>query len=231
MNETPTSSRTAHCFWLRVLCVGVASAWRIEAQLTLPFTNDVSMLQRALQPASESIWEHGVGEGFRPTVHTFSVEAGADLGFAAFGGRQDHDLALLSLSYGHILGPVHGQGHWYRGNFEGRLELFGGGQYSPETDWLVGLTPHLRYNFATGTRWIPFFDLGAGVTATGIGPPDLSGTFEFNLQVGPGVHWFVRDNLALTGEVKFLHVSCAGIHDPNLGLNSVAGMIGLTWFF
>ncbi len=86
---------------------------------------------------------------------------------------------------------MHGQGHWYRGNLEGRLELFGGGQYSSETDWLVGLTHHLRYNFAIGTRWIPFFDVGAGVTATGIGPPDLSGTFEFNLQVGPGVHWFV----------------------------------------
>jgi len=214
-----------------VLCVGVASAWRIEAQPTLPFTNDVSITQPALQPASESIWEHGVGEGFRPTVHTFSVEAGVGLGIAAFGGRQAHDLALISLSYGHMLGPVHGQGHWYRGNLEGRLELFGGGQYSPATDWLVGLTPHLRYNFATGTRWIPFFDVGAGVTATGIGPPDLSGTFEFNLQVGPGVLWFVRDNLALTGEVKYLHLSCAGLHAPNLGLNGVVGMIGLTWFF
>ena len=61
--------------------------------------------------------------------------------------------------------------------------------------------------------------------------PDLGGTFEFKLQIGAGVHWFVRDNLALTGEVKYMHMSCAGIDKPNLGLNDVIGLIGLTWFF
>ena len=89
----------------------------------------------------------------------------------------------------------------------------------------------MRYNFATGTRWIPFFDAGAGVTATGIAHPDLGGTFEFNLQPGVGMHWFVRDNLALTGEVKYMHMSCAGIDNPNLGLNDVVFWIGVTWFF
>jgi hypothetical protein len=149
---------------------------------------------------------------------------------AAFGSTQAHDLALTSLSYGHMWGPVQGRDHWYRGNFEWRVELFGGGQYRPESDWLVGLTPHLRYNFATGTRWIPFLDGGAGVTATGIDHPDLGGTFEFNEQACLGVHWFARDNVALTGEVKYMHVSCAGINKPNRGLNDVICMIGLTWF-
>ena len=178
-----------------------------------------------------TIWQSGVGEGFLPTVQTFSVEAGVALGVTMFGGKEDHDLALLSLSYGHMLGQVKGEGHWYRGNFEGRLELFGGGQYYPTSDAIIGLTPHLRYDFATGTRWIPFFDLGAGVTATSIGPPDLSGTFEFNLQATTGIHWFMRDDLALTGEVRYLHVSCGGIHSPNLGMNNVMFTIGLTWFF
>jgi hypothetical protein len=150
---------------------------------------------------------------------------------AAFGSTQAHDLALISLSYGHMWGPVLGKDHWYRGNVEYRIELFGGAQYSPSSEWLVGLTPHLRYNFATGTRWIPFLDAGAGVTATSIGHPDLGGTFEFNLQPGIGVHWFVRDNLALTGEVKYMHMSCAGIDKPNLGLNDVIAWVGLTWFF
>ena len=71
----------------------------------------------------------------------------------------------------------------------------------------------------------------AGVTGTSIGPPDLSGTFEFNLQATIGVRWFLRDDLALTGEVRYLHMSCAGIHSPNLGANSVPIMVGLTWFF
>jgi lipid A 3-O-deacylase len=177
------------------------------------------------------IWAGEVGEGFRPDVQTFSIEPGVALGLQAFGGQQVHDLGLLSLSYGHMLGEVMGGDHWYRGNLELRGELFSGGQFSPNAVPLVGLTPHLRYNFATSSRWVPFADLGAGVTASGIGPPDQSGTFEFNLQANIGTHWFVKDNLALTFEVGYLHMSCAGLHDPNLGVNTVKGMLGVTWFF
>jgi lipid A 3-O-deacylase len=74
-------------------------------------------------------------------------------------------------------------------------------------------------------------DGGAGVTATSIGPPDLSHTFEFNLQAAAGVRWFLRDNLALGLEVRYLHLSCAGMYSPNLGLNNVNGMLGISWFF
>jgi hypothetical protein len=118
-----------------------------------------------------------------------------------------------------------------RGNWEVRAEIFGGGQFSPKDALLVGLTPHLRYDFATGTRWVPFFDLGAGVTASGIGPPDQSGVFEFNTQGSIGSHFFICNNIALTAEVGYLHMSCAGIHSPNLGVNTIKTMLGATWFF
>jgi len=205
-----------------------------EARSQSTATNSIPEPEPDFLQSKSTIWKSEVGEGFLPTAQTVSLEAGVAPGVAIFGGRQAHDFALLSLSYGHMLGQMKGEGHWYRGNFEGRLELFGGMQFHPDVDtdgWLIGLTPHLRYNFATGTRWIPFVDWGAGVTATGIGPPDLSGTFEFNLQAATGVHWFVRDDLALTSEVRYMHMSCAGIHSPNLGVNCVAFMIGLTWFF
>ena len=109
--------------------------------------------------------------------------------------------------------------------------LTGGPQFSPAADYVIGLAPHLRYEFATGTRWVPFVDAGAGATATGIGAPDLSGTFEFNLQGTVGTHYFIRNNLAITAEARYLHLSCGGMNSPNLGLNGVAGMIGLSWFF
>lgn len=178
-----------------------------------------------------SIWEGGVGEGFRPDAQSLTLSAGANYGIAAFGSKQAHHLALVSLTYGHMLNAVVGQGHWYRGNPEFRLEVFTGAEFSPSKEWLVGLTPHFRYNFATGTRWIPFGDIGAGVTATGIGPPDLSGTFEFNLQAGFGVQWFFKDHVALTLETHYLHMSCAGLHKPNLGLNGVAATLGISFFF
>jgi len=185
----------------------------------------------SLQSEPPDIWQNGIGEGFRSTSQCVGVNAGAMYGLAAFGSVQAHDLALVSLFYGHMLGAVRGEGHWYRGNWEFRGELFTGAQFSPEREWFVGLTPHLRYNFATGTRWIPFIDGGAGVTATGIGPPDLSGTFEFNLQAGGGVQYFLTEHLALSVEARYVHWSCAGISNPNLGLNGFTGLFGLSWFF
>jgi len=194
-------------------------------------TNDTSLSQLRLDLAPKTIWENGVGEGFRSDAQSITVSAGATYGIAAFGTREQHHLAMGSLTYGHMLGHVVGEGHWYRGSPEFRLELFTGAQFSPSREWLVGLTPHLRYNFATGTRWIPFFGAGLGVTATSIGHPDLSGTFEFNLQAGPGIQWFLKHKLAITLEARCLHLSCAGISKPNLGVNGVTGMLGLAFYY
>jgi hypothetical protein len=172
-----------------------------------------------------------LGEGFNSSVQTLSIDLGATAGVRAFGGDQIHDLALASLSYGRIVGGVCGKDRWYRGNWELRGRLFGGSQFSPYRDWVVGLTPHLRYEFATGTRWIPFVDAGFGLAATRIGPPDLCGTIEMNMQINAGALFFIRGNLALSLQAGYLHISDGDLHTPNLGLNGVTGMLGITRLF
>jgi lipid A 3-O-deacylase len=215
------------CWITAMMLLGTA-----QARSQTSATNFVSPANLTLEPSKTNFWQNGVGEGFKPWTQSISINAGAGLGFVSFiGGKQHHDLAFASLSYGCMIGSVKGQGHWYRGNWELRGEFFGGAQFSPSSEWLVGLTPHLRYNFATGTRWIPYIDGGAGVTATSIGPPDLSHYFEFNLQAATGIRWFIRDNVALGIEARYIHISCAGINQPNLGLNNVNGMVGISWFF
>jgi hypothetical protein len=180
---------------------------------------------------NSSIWIDHPGDGFNSTAQSISVQLGASHGVSIFGGNSSHGLALTSLTYGHMWGPKLGGDHWYSGNVEFRAELFTGAQYEPTTEWIVGLTPHLRYDFATGTRWVPYMDLGAGTTATSIGGPDLGGAFEFNLQAAAGVMYFIKDDLALTAEARFMHLSSAGIEHPNLGVNTVFGMAGISWFF
>lgn len=185
----------------------------------------------AFDSSTPGIWANGIGEGFRPTSQSIGLEAGAVGGVAVFGSRQAHDLSFFGLTYGHMLGGVRAHDHWYRGNLEFRAELFGGQQFSPQNNWLVGLTPHLRYDFATGTRWVPFIDAGAGVTETGIRAPDLGGAFEFNLQGGVGIQYFLRNNLAIGLEGDYLHMSSAKLYRPNLGLNGVAGLVAMNYYF
>src|SRR6266446_5380951 len=171
----PRISKTMKTIVFTLIVIGSALATSSEgAEVELPLApSDPAPRQTATfatQPTG--IWQGEVGEGFRPGVQTLSLEAGGAGGVAAFGGRQAHDFALTSVSYGYMWGKVAGEGRGSAGNGKSAGELFGGLQVSPSRNWLVGLTPHLRYNFATGTRWIPFADLGAGVCATDIGPPD-----------------------------------------------------------
>ena len=229
MTAWKTNNRILAC--LIVPWVAPAILLDARAQQPPPLTNAVSMPEFNLKSERKSIWENGVGEDFRSHTESFGLSAGVNFGMAKLGSLQAHDLALVSLSYGRMFGPVQGEGRWYRGNWELRGELFSGAEFSRDTEWLVGLTPHLRYSFATGTRWIPFVDGCAGVTATGIGPPDLSNIFEFNLQAGVGMNWFMKDNVPLTVEARYVHWSCAGISDPNRGLNGVTAMVGWTFFF
>jgi hypothetical protein len=186
----------------------------------------------SLDSKPRGIWENGVVEsGFRKGTDDAGFTLGGGIGLALFGTEQVHDLALTSIHYGRVLSGVVGKDKWWRGNWELRAELFGGGQFSPRTAYVVGGAPVLRYSFATGTRWVPFLDAGAGITATDIKQPDLSSVFQFNLGVGPGVHYFWRKGLAATLQARLLHISDAGFLDPNDGVNAITITGGLSWFF
>lgn len=180
---------------------------------------------------NESAGESWFSQGFQRGNRTLSVQAGGHYGMDTLGSLDQHHMAVVSASYGYMFAPVFEQTPLLRGNVELRGELFGGWQFSPEDEWLIGLTPHLRYNFNTRSRWVPFFDGGAGLTGTTIQEPDLSRYFQFNLQIGIGLHYFVSSNLALTAEAKYMHLSCAGISLPNRGVNGVVGLLGVTWLY
>lgn len=183
-------------------------------------------------PAAGEIWTAGgVGHGFRADAQEAGVSAGAGEETRDIGGRQPHHLLLTRLYYGHMLGNEVGADDWYGGNFELMQEVFGAWQYYRGSRYLTGTTTILRYNFATGTRWVPWLDAGAGVSLTNIGHPDLGSPGEFNLQIGTGVSYFWRDNVALTLQYRYMHISDAGIRTPNQGVNENICYAGISWFF
>ncbi len=90
-----------------------------------------------------------------------------------FGSDERHHIAYGTLSYMRMPGGLKRAGHWYSGNWELQVELFGGGQYNSESDYVVGFMLHLRYHFATGSHLVTFIDAGFGVSLTDIIVPDL----------------------------------------------------------
>jgi hypothetical protein len=95
----------------------------------------------------------------------------------------------------------------------------------------MGGAPMVRYNFAAGSRWVPFVEAGFGVTTTDIKGRDLSTTVQFKSEAGPGVHYFVRQRTAITLQYHFFHLSNGGIKRPNGGVNINSFAIGLSRFF
>ncbi len=183
------------------------------------------------QDPAVSLWEGGVGEGFRKGTHEVDASVAFGLGMPILGSQGHHHWVLGMIDFGWMFSRVVAKDHWYRGNWELIGEAFGGFQYHPEHAYLGGVAPLVRYNFATGTRWVPFVNAGAGVTWTDIRDGDLSTKFEFNLQIGAGVHYFLKDNLSLDIQYRFIHISDAGISTPNLGVNDSNLVLGASWFF
>jgi lipid A 3-O-deacylase len=156
---------------------------------------------------------------------------GAGLGSEVLGSTRTHDLALASLDCGRVFTDRLYEDRWFRGNWELLAELTGGAQLYPTHRYIFGLMPALRYNFATATRWIPFIDGGLGIAYTNIGPPDLATRFEFMVQAGAGTRYFLRKDTAVILQYRWLHLSNAGIREPNLGANTQMFVVGLSWFF
>lgn len=197
----------------------------------LPYINAFSVnREKALTLGEKGIWAGGIGGGFRAGTHVLGIGIGGTRGVIIFGGEERHNLALLSVSYGWMTGDVKGK-DWYRGNWEIRGELFGGAQMNSESESIIGITPHIRYHFATGSPLVPYLDAGAGVAFTDISTPDLGGTFQFNLQASAGVNYFIRDALAIHLEARYIHVSSASIYNPNNGINTIGAFMGVSTYF
>jgi hypothetical protein len=195
-------------------------------------TNSPRSLLWNHKPKPVSLWaDDTVGAGFTFGRREFGLGVGGGFAGHEFGGVVPHDLVLGRLYCGMMVTDVVGKDRFYQGNWEVLGELFGGGQTRPDNGYVVGIAPILRYNFATGTRLMPFLDAGAGVTATDIGTPDLGSVFEFNLQCGAGINYFWRPTSALTFQYRLIHFSNAGIKRPNRGVNENMFYLGMSWFF
>ena len=132
---------------------------------------------------------------------------------------------------GQVLTDELGSG-WVAGNVELLLEPMAAHYYQPFSASAFGGSLVVKYNFLSLGRWMPFWDGGAGMLWTDLAPriPEQSTQFNFILQTGPGVSYFVSDNWAITAGIRFHHISNAGIGERNIGLNAWLFNLGVSFF-
>ena len=124
------------------------------------------------------------------------------------------------------------QAGFFSGNLELLLEPFYAYFTEPFSADAAGGAVVMKYNLLSFGRWMPFWDAGVGMLWTDLAPriPEDSSQFNFYLETGPGVHYFITTRTAVTLAVRYNHISNAGIGDRNLGLDGVLGYVGLSWF-
>jgi len=146
------------------------------------------------------------------------------------GSTASTGVAWTGVHYKRIMTDVKGTGFW-RGTFEY------GAEFQPlflifqeETVYGLHFSPLLmRWNFQRpGTHLAPFFELGGGMLFTQDQVPERSSRFNFTPQAGLGLSFFNGGN-GVTFQLKYMHISNAGIKKPNPGINSIQMLAGYEW--
>ena len=121
---------------------------------------------------------------------------------------------------------------WYQGNVELLVEPVYARFTKPFAADGAGASFVVKYNFLSFGRWMPFWDAGAGIFWTNLAPriSEQSTQFEFGLETGPGVQYFVTDRITWTMGVRLHHISNANLGERNTGINGVLPYVGVSFF-
>lgn len=173
-------------------------------------------------------------------------------GHSIFGGITNTGFLNAGVRIGRVLTGEHGKG-WYRGNlqvatdviplslvFQPSLRFVPAPPGSPgpgmvvqdrETVYGAGLNPLVtKWNFRGTRKYKPYVELGGGMLITTADVPQFTYKFNFTPHFVVGTHYLTRKNRSISLDVKYLHVSNAGLTLLNPGINTVQVAIGYHWF-
>jgi hypothetical protein len=165
------------------------------------------------------------------------VEGGNELqiwsggGHGINGSQSGDGVWNVGLRFGLILTAPHGPG-FLRGRLEYAVEavpvflVFQKGS----TAYGAGINPFaFKWALDTHGSVVPYFEIGGGTLFTNVKTPP--GTSQINFTTGGalGLH-FLRRKYAISTEVRFMHISNAGMTTPNPGINTIQFRLGFGRF-
>ena len=148
------------------------------------------------------------------------------------GGTSDTSVWNVGVRYGWILTRPHGPG-FLKGRFEYAVDLVPVftvfQRYN--TAYGAGFNPlGLKWDFAARGRIEPYLELGGGTLFTNHQVPIGTSAVNFTPSAALGMH-VLDDKYAFSVELRYLHISNAGLSSPNPGVNTVEVRVGWGKFF
>ncbi len=101
----------------------------------------------------------------------------------------------------------------------------------PNSNMEVGLVLLSRFAYPVTPHIHPYLFGGGGVMYGTQHVHYQATQWNFTPQLGAGVSFFLKDDLALKVEYRRRHFSNANIKTPNHGVNANLVLMGISWFF
>ncbi len=152
-------------------------------------------------------------------------------GHSVSGGTRNTGLWNLGFRYGWVLTEPHGPG-FLKGRFEYAVDAVPAFVvFQPRnTAFGAGINPlNLKWNFATTGRVAPYLELSGGTLFTNHQVPSGTSSINFTSGAATGAH-ILRDSWNWSLELRYMHISNAGLEKPNPGINTVQVRLGIGRF-
>jgi len=152
-------------------------------------------------------------------------------GYSVPGGTSNTGVWNAGLRYGWILTRPHGPG-FLKGRFEYAVDVVPAFVvFQPaNTAYGGGFNPlNLKWDLATRGSIAPYVELSGGTLFTNRNVPDGTNTVNFTSCAAVGAH-FLGDSHNWSVELRYMHISNAGLATPNPGLNTVQVRLGIGKF-
>jgi lipid A 3-O-deacylase len=165
------------------------------------------------------------------------VEGGHELqfwtggGHGISGGQSGDGVWNAGFRYGLILTAPHGPG-FLRGRLEYAVDAVPVFLVVQKTNtaYGAGIDPFaFKWALDTHTKVVPYFELGGGTLFTNTKVPEGTSRVNFTSSAAAGLH-FLRGRRNISAEVRYMHISNAGLATPNPGINTIQFRIGFGWF-
>ncbi len=162
---------------------------------------------------------------------------GNELEFWTTGGHGTNGITqhtgvwTAGFRYGWVITEPHGPG-FLRGRFEYAVDAVPVFIVFQPTNTAYGtaINPFaLIWNFDTHGRIVPYLDLGGGALFTNTQVPAGTSKINFTSAGAVGLH-FLTSKGTWSADVRFMHISNAGLETRNPGINTVQLRLGWGWF-
>jgi len=130
--------------------------------------------------------------------------------------------------YNHVIFPDLGSG-WLKGEYSAIVELPIHVVYRPVVSSMIGINFLACYTFTSDKDWRPYIFGGGGPVYSFADIPGMGAQMNGNYQFAIGLAHPISATQSLLTEIRYHHISNAGSTEPNVPLNSIKFIVGLTF--